>query len=347
MKSTHRRLSRALVALVGVTFTLGLIFWVHNLAKGKAAAPAQNTTALAEAGVPLQTPQPQPASTTQPATTQRSPDLLVAMTEIATTEPTPVAPTVKSIIADAQAKFDAAKFLEARAMLNDALIAKTLPDAEIKESKKLLNQINQTVVFSARKFPDDQFGGTFTVPPGGALAKIAKSHDVTADLLKRINGISDPRRLQAGQTIKVLKGPFTALVNKTDFTLEIWAGEPMARGSMYITSFPVGLGKNDSTPTGMWVVTNRLPNPAYYSPRGEGIIQADDPKNPLGEYWIGLTGSDGHALGKMSYGIHGTIDESSIGKQESMGCIRLKNDDVARVYDMLVADGKSTVTVTE
>ena len=76
------------------------------------------------------------------------------------------------------------------------------------------------------------------------------------------------------------------------------------------------------------------------------MIEADDPKNPLGERWIGLTGIDGHAVGKQSYGIHGTIRPESIGKQESMGCIRLTNDDVAKVFELLVG-GKSTVTVRD
>ena len=46
----------------------------------------------------------------------------------------------------------------------------------------------------------------------------------------------------------------------------------------------------------------------------------------------------------MLMGIHGTIDPNSIGKQESLGCIRMRNEDVAIVFEMLV-DSKSTVTV--
>lgn len=48
----------------------------------------------------------------------------------------------------------------------------------------------------------------------------------------------------------------------------------------------------------------------------------------------------------MSYGIHGTIDPDSIGKQSSLGCIRLHTDDIAMVYDMLV-EGKSMVVLKE
>ena len=167
-------------------------------------------------------------------------------------------------------------------------------------------------------------------------------------MLLRLNGMTDAKKLRAGQTLKVVHGPFNLVVTKGKFTMDVYLGPPAQAGSMYITTFPVGLGKNDSTPTGTWTCEagKKIINPTYFSPRGEGVIDADDPKNPLGERWIGLAGIDGHALGKSSYGIHGTIDETSIGKQESMGCIRMHNADVEMVFDMVV-DGKSIVVVKD
>ena len=249
-------------------------------------------------------------------------------------------------IADAKDRLDHGKTLDARRILNTAITEKQLDDAGIKTAKKMLDDINAVVVFSTKQFKDDEFGGTFTVPPNGVLEKIAKSNDISRELLQRINGITDPRKLRAGQNLKIIRGPFNAVVDKSDFSLELWIGEPAAKGSMYITTLAVGLGADDSTPTGTWAVQNRVPNPTYYSPRGGGIIPADDPKNPLGERWIGLSGTEGAAVGKQSYGIHGTIEPDSIGKQASMGCIRLKNEDVGKVYDALV-EGKSTVTVKD
>ena len=256
-------------------------------------------------------------------------------------------PLTGNPLADAKQRLEHGKTLEARKILNAAITERALGgDADLKAAKKMLDEINAVVVFSTKQFKDDEFGGTFEVPSGGVLDKIAKSHDISTELLKRINGISDPKKLRAGQNLKVMRGPFNALVDKSDFALELWIGEPEARGSMYVMTLPVGLGEDDSTPTGTWAVKNRVSNPAYFSPRGEGIIAADDPKNPLGEHWIGLSGTEGNAVGKQSYGIHGTIDPDSIGKQASMGCIRLRNDDVARVFEALVQD-KSTVTVRE
>ena len=105
-------------------------------------------------------------------------------------------------------------------------------------------------------------------------------------------------------------------------------------------------GTDSSTPTGEWVCANKLMNPTYFPPRGGAVKAADDPGNSLGERWIGLKGLAGDAVGQERYGIHGTIDPESIGKAVSMGCIRLRNEDVALLYEILV-DAKSHVVVRE
>jgi lipoprotein-anchoring transpeptidase ErfK/SrfK len=94
------------------------------------------------------------------------------------------------------------------------------------------------------------------------------------------------------------------------------------------------------------VASNTLRNPTYYSPRGDAIIASGDTRNPLGDYWIGLAGVNGQAMGKPSYGIHGPIDPQSIGRTESMGCIRMCNQDVAILFDLLV-EGKSLAVVND
>ena len=48
--------------------------------------------------------------------------------------------------------------------------------------------------------------------------------------------------------------------------------------------------------------------------------------------------------GLEGYGIHGTIDPDSIGQMKSMGCVRLRHDDVALVYELLT-DQASRVTI--
>ncbi len=203
-----------------------------------------------------------------------------------------------------------------------------------------LVRLGEETVFSSRIFPDDPLVTEVVVQPGDSLDKIGKAHDITAALIARINGISNPNLIRTGQRVKVLKGPLHAKVTKGAFRLDIYLQDT------FVQSFPVGLGAEDSTPTGQWRITEKLPNPKYYAPRGGKNYEPDDPENPLGERWIGLEGVSGNAKGQMRYGIHGTIDPSSIGRSVSLGCIRLHNADVERVYEMLIP-AKSTVEVVE
>lgn len=376
-RSTRRRTSRALAVVLIVILVAGIAFTVRRLtrpveqpavdevAAAKQSTPAERVQAKSSDVMPLlaaaaagekpliktETPllpgdTPAEASTTRPTTKPVArPTVAAPVATPAVVTPPPVTMTGNALN-DGQALMDAGDTIGARTVLNQALMNGQFSEADAPTVKTLLAKINQEAVLSRRSYKNDTLCELYAVQPGDRLQRVAAANAVTWELLCRVNGITDPRRVRAGQTIKVVKGPFHAVVSKSKFTMDIYLGSPGEAGATYVMSFPVGLGKDDSTPVGTWGVQNKLTNPPYYSPRGEGIIAADDPKNPLGEYWIGLTGIEGQAVGKTSYGIHGTIDPESIGKEESMGCIRLRNEDVAMVYQMLV-EGKSRVVVKE
>jgi lipoprotein-anchoring transpeptidase ErfK/SrfK len=347
-----RRISRSLIGALIITLCLGLAFFLKDIGTTRAQetpsapAPAARDNAIVAHAAPIVTPMVTVTPTSAP-----SPQVISFAPE-SMTSPSPVEapapPKAGNPLADAKARLDSSDLLGARKILNDALFANSLSSTDAEAARKMIAEINQTVVFSPKRFANDEYGGTYSVQPGDLLQKIAVKYEVPWEALMRLNGMTDPKKLRAGQTIKVIHGPFHAVVSKSRYTLDIYLGPPGEKGGMYITTYPVGLGKDDSTPTGVWLVEpgKKLKNPTYYSPRGEGVIDADDPKNPLGERWIGLSGIDGHAVGKSSYGIHGTIDEASIGKMDSMGCVRLKNVDVEWVFDLLV-EGKSQVIVKE
>lgn len=249
-------------------------------------------------------------------------------------------------LADAAARKAAGQLIDARAVLNDALQSGQLNDTDTSAARALASELNQTLVFSPKAYANDPYAGVYLVKPGDSLAKIAVAFDTTWDLLAQIDKL-DPKRLRAGSSIKIIRGPFFAVVRKKAFAMDVYLGAlPGDKSSMYVTTYSVGLGKDDSTPTGTWAIMAhaKLKHPTYYPPEGGAKIEADDPANPLGGYWIGLTGVDGQAVGRTSYGIHGTIDPDSIGKQASMGCIRLRAADIAMVFELMV-EGKSVVRV--
>jgi len=342
-----RRISRPLIIFLVIIVSL-VALSIIKVRRGQIAAPLSAAPAAPAANLPS----PEPtgpsigdAPATRPDAIPTPPTILQASALLL---PTTAPSSAASVFSEAKAKIDAGDLLTARNQLNDTLQSGQLDAADDAAAKTMISQINQTVVFGHERFPDDPWGGTCTVQSGQSLARIAAAHDTTWELLSRINGI-DPKHLRAGATIKIVEGPFFGVVDKHRFTLDLYLGGlPGEKSSMYVTNFSVGLGRDQSTPVGIWMVEphHKLKHPTYYSPRGEGVIAADDPKNPLGGYWIGLTGTEGEAVGKMSYGIHGTIDPSSIGKQSSMGCIRLRSEDIALVYDLMV-EGKSMVVVKD
>ncbi|HEV3254051.1 MAG TPA: L,D-transpeptidase [Candidatus Acidoferrales bacterium] len=91
--------------------------------------------------------------------------------------------------------------------------------------------------------------------------------------------------------------------------------------------YRVAVGAPESpSPTGRFTIEQRLTNPTYYAP---GTIIPPGPTNPLGPRWIGLN--------LRGYGIHGTNQPSSIGRDASHGCIRMRNSDVEELFALVRA----------
>ncbi|MDB4867217.1 MAG: L,D-transpeptidase [Cohnella sp.] len=107
---------------------------------------------------------------------------------------------------------------------------------------------------------------------------------------------------------------YRIVINLSGRTLQLYDGEALVR------TYPVGIGTiATATPTGRLRIVNKTPNPG----------------GPYGAFWMGLS--------KPHYGIHGTNDPSSIGKRVSHGCIRMYNQDVTQLAQ-LVPIG-TTVTI--
>jgi len=173
--------------------------------------------------------------------------------------------------------------------------------------------------------PQPHYMPAYEVQPGDRLEKIASQYDVSWQYLADLNRV-EPHRIRVGQKLKVIRGPFSAVVDMSDFQITIHAH------GYFVARFPVGIGKDGSTPIGRFNVKEKLEDPTYYGP--DGVIANDDPTNPLGERWIDLGDS---------YGIHGTIEPESIGKAESRGCVRLTNEDVAEVYKLLTVGSEVVI----
>jgi lipoprotein-anchoring transpeptidase ErfK/SrfK len=88
----------------------------------------------------------------------------------------------------------------------------------------------------------------------------------------------------------------------------------LLKDGKWFKSYPVAVGK-----------------PSTHSPKGtfKIINKALNPGGPFGARWMGLSAPGG------SYGIHGTNNPDSIGKEASSGCIRMYNNHVIELYNLV------------
>jgi len=234
----------------------------------------------------------------------------------------------------------------ARLALTHLLDRRELNAAEEFSAMTSLRELNAKLFFSPAMSVGDPFIRVYTVQSGDTLSKVAKKNDVQTDwrIIQRMNGMKSEKSLRVGQKLKLPIGAFHAEVSKSNYQMKIYAGEGPSR--VLIAIFPVGLGELNSTPTGAFMVRpkSKLINPEWNNPRTGEHFASDDPKNPIGERWIGLIGVEAHNQGFKGYGIHGTVDPASIGKQASMGCVRMSDADVELVYEFLT-EPNSTIVI--
>lgn len=259
-------------------------------------------------------------------------------------QPTSLTPTgstseVTQQIQAAEQRAAAGELLQARALFNKALHNPNAVRDDQEKIRQRMAALNADLLFSPKVFAGDPMAETYVVKSGDNLIKITRNRELAVDwrLVERINGVKG-NALKVGQKLKLVRGPFHAIVHKGDYRLDLFQGSPDDPESwMFIRSFKVGLGTGNSTPLGSFVVKpkSKLVNPHWVNPQTGQKFHADDPKNPIGEYWMGIEGI-GDSKTITGYGLHGTIEPDSIGQQKSMGCVRLGDEDIKLLYEMLV-----------
>jgi len=237
---------------------------------------------------------------------------------------------------------DPGLIIDAREKLNEVLAMKISPNQR-KFVKQQLSGLANIWLFSRSIFPGDRFCDGYRVQSGDNLRDIGREYKVPYQILMQINNIQNAKDLRAGQTIKVINGPFHAKVYRTDFRLDLYLQD------RFIRSFPVGLGREGmDTPVGLWLVKvgGKLVRPPWTNPLTLKTHLPSDPCYPLGERWIALEGLKGRAKDRNGFAIHGTNEPGSLRKAISQGCIRMHNDDVTLLYKLLIP-GFSKVSVID
>lgn len=187
---------------------------------------------------------------------------------------------------------------------------------------------------------------------GDDFNKIAQRFDVGYIELVDANPNVDPMKPEPG-TVLIIPTRYILpnapregiVINVAEMRLYYY---PKDTGEVW--SFPVGIGRQGSqTPDGYMTVFEHLDHPAWHSPESirierakEGIeipkIVPPGPDNPLGNFALRLS--------RRTYLIHGTNDNSGVGRRSSSGCVRMFNEDIEKLYRS-VKDGDNVLVVNE
>lgn len=186
----------------------------------------------------------------------------------------------------------------------------------IAEVQKRLEGLNMRILFSALLVPDATT--VHVVKEGDVLGMIAEEHRTTVEFIKKQNGLRSDV-IRPGMRLRIWTQPFSVLVDKSQNILMLKSNGEVLK------TYRVSTGANNITPVGTFKIINRLTNPSWT--HDGKLIPYGDPQNILGTRWMGFD--------VPSYGIHGTTQPESIGQQATAGCVRMLNQDVEELYDLL------------
>ena len=110
------------------------------------------------------------------------------------------------------------------------------------------------------------------------------------------------------------------VINIPTRMLELYSGNTL------IKEYPVAIGKPSTpTPLGNFAIIAMESNPTWIPP-GRDYTVLSGPDNPLGYRWIGFLDL---------YGVHGTNAPWSIGQAVSNGCVRMQEENVEELFEVV------------
>lgn len=203
--------------------------------------------------------------------------------------------------------------------LNDFPSAENISDIKISRGNVNVREMLSPVI------TDDSI--EYVVQPGDSLFAIARNFNTTIELIKKVNNLKSDI-IKTGQKIKIIVAKFSISVDKSRNELVL------EKNGEEFKVYSVSTGKDNSTPAGKFIIEEKMVKPVWY--KVGVVVSPDSAEYELGARWMGLS-ADG-------YGIHGTSDESTIGSQITQGCVRMRNDDVIELFDIVPSGTEVRIT---
>ena len=237
-------------------------------------------------------------------------------------------PKMEAVCDQAEAALAKGNYRKARKLCYQILDSRTVPDHNPlwERTVKVLGDANVKILFTDYPFPEKKVN--YHVKPNDGLRKIAMDHNTSIEAVQRSNNMKPTDfNVQLGKTFNIYVGDWTIIISKSRRKLYLFDGKKLFK------VYGVGIGKQDRTPTGIFVTGGKRKNPDWYSP--EGKIPFGEKGNVLGTRWIRLNPNGKCSRRVSGLGIHGTWDPDSIGKARSNGCLRMHNKQVEELFAIL------------
>lgn len=247
---------------------------------------------------------------------------------VASIETPAVTPTQSSLFSKTRlavhAALDRGELSQALLLLSDWYDDPSLSPNEAKEVETLLGQLAGSVIYST----EDRLAPSYMVKAGERLETIAQEHQVPWQLLAKINGISSADQLQPGQKIKVIRGPFSALIdiNKRKMTLML--------GRRYAGQFALDIDSSVTVEEGYWEVSQKLMTPASVGLPGLSSTTPTEERSLM----LSNTSGDATQVVILRGAMTTNPQTAAVGRE-----LRLKPTDAADIFDILSLGSKIVI----
>lgn len=231
-----------------------------------------------------------------------------AVEAVALLDPEERAGQIKTLLQKAAEAFEAQRFVESRTRLNEALtLLGEAPEAAT--VRQQLAALNEGIFLGGEFLPEDTYAAFVPILSGDTLVSIAQRHRITSASLAALNPGLDARKLIAGNTIKVVHGPFHARFVKQAGRLDVFVRD------LYVYSCPAEMEPGLTVPEGTYQVTRKL--------------------QQRGGTWIGFAGVEPANAQVTSGWFYGSAGTSVPAAESPVVGVLLKDVELLKLYNVL------------
>jgi len=231
---------------------------------------------------------------------------------------------IKRLLQQVAEREGADDLVGARQIYRQLLVRKDAEEIRAFVERKI-GDINNTLLFSDRPMPEKT---KHRIEAGDLIAKLTKKYGNTQDFLLKANGIEKPELLRIGRGIWVMDNPVFELT-----VFKKGGSAVLTLNGRFFKRYVIGVGKSEASPKGTYRVSGRIKNPDFAGSE-PSEKDATDSKSAMGTCWLALAATD-ETPEVNNFGLHGTWNESSLGRPSDAGYIRFRNADIEELYVLL------------